>query len=271
VKGIPVVLRANKDETMKMKVPNKYAITSFLLLAASAVFISIALINNLGEFVTASLVISGMICVVIGIFSLTFSKGEPYDPRLLGLLPAQGSINLCTIMQSYGISGNANFLPPQVTGESRVMQFNPVLIYSGSEGYPKGSFRTTGPRGIVTLPSCNLLIKDLKRRNELVIPDTEEALTQLLRETIEDVFKFTPRVSVIWHGNLVTINFQDYSTNSCELLAQTSSLCCSMNPCPMCSLCGVLIAQGLDKIVTLDTCTVSLSSTDVTAVFSILP
>jgi len=73
---------------MKLKVPNKYAIIAILLLATAAVFVAIALISNLGEFVTASFVISGMICAVIGIFSLTFSMGEPVDPRLLGLLPA---------------------------------------------------------------------------------------------------------------------------------------------------------------------------------------
>jgi len=257
---------------MKLKLPNKYAIIAILLLAAAAVFITIALTSNFGEFVTASFVISGMICVVIGIFSLTFSMGEPLDPRLLGLLPAQGCINLCTILQSHGISGNANFLPPYVTGETRVMQFNPVSPYKGSGEHPKGSFRKTGPAGIVTLPSCHLLIKDLKNQNALVIPDKEEKLTELIRETIEDVFKFAPRVSARWDGGLVTITFHGYpSINSCEVLAQASSLCCTMNPCPMCSLCGVLIAEGVDKVVTLDKCTVSLSSPDVTAVFSILP
>jgi hypothetical protein len=272
VKGIAVSSREGRVRLMKLKVPNKYAIIAIFLLAAAAVFIAIALISNLGEFITASFVISSMICTVIGIFSLTFSMGEPVDPQLLGLLPAQGCINLCTIVQSLGISGNAKFLPPRVTGETRVMQFNPVSNDKGSGEYSKGSFRKTGPAGIVTSPSCYLLIKDLKKRNALVIPDKEEKLTQLIRGTIEDVFKFAPRVSARWDGSLVTITFQGYpSINSCEVLAQASSLCCTMNPCPMCSLCGVLIAEGIDKVVTLDKCTVSLSSLDVTAVFSILP
>jgi hypothetical protein len=257
---------------MKLKMPNKYGLMAILLIATAAVFIILALISHLGEFVTASFVISAMICAVIGIFSLTFSMGEPVDPRLLGLLPAQGCINQCTLLNSHGISGNANFLPPRITGETRVMQFNPVLPYKGSGEHPKGSFRKTGPAGIVTLPSCHLLIKDLQNRNALVIPDNEEKLTQLIRETIEDVFKFTPRVSARWDGSTVTITFHEYpSINSCEVLAQASSLCCTMNPCPMCSLCGVLIAEGIDKVVTLDKCSVSLVSPDVTAVFSILP
>jgi len=123
---------------MKLKVPNKYGLMAILLIITAVVFVILGLISNLGEFATASFVISGMICAVIGIFSLTFSMGEPVDPRLLGLLPAQGCINFCTILNSHGISGNANFLPPQITGETRVMQFNPVLPYKGSGEHPMG-------------------------------------------------------------------------------------------------------------------------------------
>ena len=257
---------------MKPIFSNKYIVITILLLIIAAIFVTIALISNLSEFVSASFVISGMICAIIGIFSLTFSMGEPVDLRLLGLLPAMGSINFCHFAQYLGISGNACFLPQRITGETRVMQFNPVSSYRANDVYPKGSFRKTGPAGIVTLPSCHLLIKDLKMRNSLVIPDKEEKLTQLISETIEDVFKFVPRVSAVWHANSVIITFHGYpSVYSCEVLAQTSSSCCSMNPCPMCSLCGVFIAEGIGKVLTLDKCTVSFPSQDLVAVFSILP
>ena len=48
-------------------------------------------------------------------------------------------------------------------------------------------------QGLSSLPPCDLLIQDLRKRNALIIPDNEENLTQLLRETIEDVFKFTSK------------------------------------------------------------------------------
>jgi hypothetical protein len=152
------------------------------------------------------------------------------------------------------------------------MQFNPTTSYTESEGSAQGSFRETGPPGLVIIPLCDPLIQELKKRNALVIPDKEAEITVLLRETIEDVFKLAPRVSAIWQSNSVTITFHDYPyINGCKIIAQESPDCCTMNPCPMCSLCGVLIAEGRDKVVTLDKCTVSLSSPDVTAVFSILP
>jgi hypothetical protein len=257
---------------MKPIILNKYSTAAILLFAAAAVFIDIALISNPQDITTAAFVISGMVCAMTAIFTLTFSAGEPVDPRLLGILPAQGSINLCRITHHLGMHGHAHFLPPRITGEAKVMQFNPVSKYDGKQGSEQGSFREKGPAGLVITPSCDLFIQDLRKRNALVIPENEENLTQLLRETIEDVFKFAPRVSARWNGNTVSITFYDYPyIDGCDVIAQVSPDCCSMSPCPMCCLCGALIAEGRDKVVTLNQCSITSSSRDVTAVFSILP
>ena len=149
---------------MKVLHLNKYSIAAVLFLIAAAVLVAISLITNLGEFVTAAFVISGMVCGMMGIFMLTFFSGEPIDPRLVGLLPVQGCINLCRIGHDLGITGNAYFLPPRVTGEARVMQFNPSSIYKGSDVSSKGSFPETEPEGLVTIPSCDPLIQDLRKR-----------------------------------------------------------------------------------------------------------
>jgi hypothetical protein len=256
---------------MKPIILNKYSTAAILLFAVAAVFIDIALISNPGDITTAAFVISGMVCAMTGIFTLTFSAGEPVDPHLLGILPAQGSINLCRIIHHLGMDGHAYFLPPRVTGETKVMQFNPTSTYDGKQGSEKGSFREKGPAGIVSTPSCDLLIQDIRKRNNLVIPDNEENLTQLLRETIEDFYKFAPKLSARWNGNTLTITFHDYpSIDGCKVIAQGFPDCCSMSPCPMCSLCGALIAEGKDTIVTLNECSMTSSSRDVTASFTLL-
>ena len=103
---------------MKLLHLNKYSTAAILLFGVAAVFIDIALITNTGDITTAAFVISGMVCAMTGIFTLTFSAGEPVDPRLLGILPAQGSINLCCTIRIISVyPGNAYFLPPRVTGE----------------------------------------------------------------------------------------------------------------------------------------------------------
>ncbi len=174
---------------MKLVRLDKYSIAALLFMALAAVLIAAALVSGLGEFVTASFVISGMVSAMTGIFLLTFSGGEPFDAKVVGLLPAQASLNLCHIASDLGIPGNAFLLPRSVTGKTRVMQFNPASGYTGSPVSVEGSFPKTGPQGLITLPSCYPLILDLKKRNALVIPDNDENIIQLLRETIEDVLK----------------------------------------------------------------------------------
>jgi len=251
---------------------NKYSTAALLLFAIAAVFIDLALISNPADITTAAFVICGMACAMTGIFTLTFSSGEPVDPRLMGILPAQGSINLCRLTHNLGKHGHAYFLPPRITGETRVMQFNPVSTYDGKQGNEPGSFRQKGPAGLVISPSCDLLVQDLKKMYTHPIPDNREHISLLLRETIEDFFKFAPRVTARWSGSSVTVTFHDYpSIEGCALIAQVTPDCCAMNPCPVCSLCGALIAEGLEKVVELKECSVSPSGKEVTAVFSILP
>jgi hypothetical protein len=251
---------------------NKYSATGILLLALAAVFSSIAFIADLPDITKAAFVISSMVCGMTGIFALTFSSGEPVDPWLVGILPAQGSLSLSMITKHLGMKGNAYFLPPRVTGEIRVMQFNPTSSYNGIQGSAPGSFRKEGPPGIVTAPSCSLLIEELKKKHAQVIPDKEEELSVLLGETIEDLFKFAPRVSVRWGENRVTITFHNYPySDGCKVLEKKSRDCCVMSPCPACSLCGALIAEGKERVVMLERCSVSPTSQDVSAVFSLLP
>ncbi len=158
---------------MKVKLLNQSSIAAMLLMAAAAALVAIALVTSLGEFVTAAFVISGMVCAITGIFLLTFSGGEPVDPHFIGVLPAQGCLNLCRISSDLGINGNACFLPPRITGE-----YPGHAVQSGHDLYRRhgigsGILSGAGQKGLVTVPSCDPLIQDLRKRNRLVMPDTE--------------------------------------------------------------------------------------------------
>jgi hypothetical protein len=258
---------------MKIKISDKYFTAAILLLATAAVLIAIAILTNSGDITTAALVFSGMVCAMTGIFTLMFSGNEPVDPRLLGIFAAPGCLNLCRIASGLDIRGHAYFLPPRLTNETRVMQFNPISTYKGNAVPAMGPFSKTDPDGLVTIPSCDLLIQDLRKRNaRLVIPSNEENISLLLREIIEDVFKIAPIVSAKWHDTTVAITFHDYPLiDVCKDIAQESPGCCTRFPCPICSLCGALIAEGRGNVVALDQCSMNSSSKDVTAIFSIMP
>lgn len=250
---------------------NKYSIAALLFMATAAVLIAIVLLTRLTEFITAAFVIAGMICAMTGIFILTFSAGEPIDPRIVGLLPVQGCMNLCHAATEDGITGNAHFLPSSVTGNGRVMQFNPSSQYNANEISTTESFSKRSITGRFTIPSCYPLIQEFRLKNSLMIPGREEDLSALLSETLSETLAFTRRVSAIWQDNMVTITLHQYRfISGCQYIAKESPGCCTLSPCPVCSLCGVLITEGTGKVTALDRCFVSPSDQDLTIVFSLL-
>ncbi len=257
---------------MKLHLPGNYFMAGLLLVATAAMLIVTAFVTNRGDITSAAVVIAGMVCAVTGIFILTFSGGEPFDPRLVGILPVQDLITICRIASDLGITGSASFLPPRLTGDTRVMLFNPVSSYLGNHVPSGDSFPQSGPPGLITVPSCDPLLRDLKKRNTLPKTDNKEELSRLLRETISGIFEFAPDISSQWQEKTLTITFLRYRfIDSCQLIARESPRCCSIHPCAACSLCGALIAENMDTAVTLDQCTPDLSSGTVTAVFSLLP
>lgn len=251
---------------------DEYTSTAVLLMLAAAAFIIIALVKNRGDSTTAAFVIAGMVLAMTGIFILTFFGAETVDPRLVRSLSLAGSRNVSRIMLHFDIRGEAYFLPARITGETRVLQFNPISTQRNGVVLMEGSSGETNRDGLMLIPSCDPLIRELRKKGALVIPNEEEGLTFLLRETIEDFFRLAPRVSVNWQSNFVSIRFHGHpSIDCCKEIAQESGHYCTMNPCPLCSLCGTLIAEGLDRVVIFNKCLIYSSASDVTAIFSILP
>jgi hypothetical protein len=256
---------------MKLHMPGKYFMAGLLLVATAAVLIVIALVTNRGDMTTAAVVIAGMICVVTGIFILTFSGGEPIDPRLVGLLSVQDQISICKIASDLGITGNAHFLPPVVTGEERLMIFNPLSTWQGNPARSDDSFSLSGSAGLITVPSCDPLLRDIKKRTTLPAAASEEEITRLLKETISGTFELASGVTITWQNDTVTVTLHDYRfIDGCQIVAEESPRCCIMHPCATCSLCGALIAQGKATVVSLDQCSPDLSKQEITAVFSVL-
>ena len=100
---------------------------------------------------------------------------------------------------------------------------------------------------------------------------SKEEVIRLLRETISGIFEFAPAVSASWQKNTVTVTFQGYRfIDGCQVIARESPHCCTMHPCAACSLCGALIAEGMDMVVSLDQCSSDAPSQTITAIFSLL-
>ena len=255
-----------------MKMPGRYFATGLLLVAAAAVLVAVAVLTNRGDITSAAVVIAGMVCAVAGIFILTFAGGEPIDPRLVSSLFVQDQITVCRIAADLGINGNACFLPKRLTGEPRVMLFNPVSEYTGGNVRPEDSFPMSGPAGLVTVPPGDALSSYLFRSAGIPWTDGEDDVTRLLKETICASFEFATDLSAHWEGDTVTVTFHEYRfTEGCRASMKESPRCCSMRPCAACSLCGALIAESMDVAACLDRCTPGAAAQEIVAVFTLLP
>ena len=104
-----------------MKVPslNPYYRSAIALEIMAGVLITVAIITNRNDLISAVLVIAGLVCLLTGIIFTTLSGSDPLDLRYVSLLPVQGSINLVRICADMGIQGNACFIPNQGGGQTQ--------------------------------------------------------------------------------------------------------------------------------------------------------
>jgi hypothetical protein len=255
------------------KLLEQYSITVVLFIILASMFLAIPLYFNIGTFISAAFIMAGMTCAILGCFVFMFTGKEPIDPQLMALLPIQSYLNIDKIMLDSGITGNAFFLPTSITGESRVMQFNSQALKPGSKGSEKESFDTS--RWVAVVPSSYPLMQLLLTKNKMIIPDTPGELNILFNEIMCDIFEFASHVSAKWEAEKVTISLQNYQfVEGCifagvEIFSRDEFPDCFLRyPCPVCSLCGSLLAESTKKVIILDRCSAT-SSQDITMVFSI--
>ena len=165
---------------MKRLYLNKYSIAAVLFLVAAAALIAIALNIYFGEFIIAAFIISAMALAMAGIFVLSFSGGEPVDPRFVGSPSCTGMYKSLQDSVRSGYSWQGLFSSPP--------RYRRVPGYAVQPGLDstrevkclrRPHFPKTGPAGLVTIPSANPLVQELRKRNALVIPENEEHLSQL--------------------------------------------------------------------------------------------
>ena len=257
---------------MKFPSLNPHYRASLVLIIMAGVLVSTAILTNRGDFTSAALVVSGLVCLLTGVFFATLSGSDPLDLRYLSLLPVQGSINLVRVCADLGIQGNACFIPNGRDGRTRTMQFLPVADYHGAP-LPMDSFVTgTDAAGLLMEPSCTPLLHLLREREHLVIPSDMTALHGLIRELGVEVLEVAGRVQSTHEGEIITVTMEEYRLiNGCRAMTDESPKCCTANPCPVCSLFATVFAEGTGKVIQVERCAPDPKHPRVSAVFSVLP
>jgi hypothetical protein len=225
------------------------------------------------DFITATLVLMGFACFIAGIFLLTLKKEAGIDPKIAALTAIPYTQNMSRIFADLGIDGNAHFIhvDPNSGFPAPIMQFNPVadkipqklpedaLFYTGEEG---------GGPGILTIPSGWPLLEMLERDHSLHIPtDDEEGLFEVIKETIMEL-KIASSISCSRSGDDIIIELQDFQhIEGCMEMAEKSQKCCTMAPCPVCSLIGVILTKELGVNTTIQQIIIEIKQKDLEVSF----
>lgn len=250
--------------------PNYRAALALIIMAG--VLISTAILTNRGDFTSAALVITALVCLLTGIIFATLSGSDPLDLRYMSLLPVQGSINIVKICADLGIQGNACFIPNVTENKTHCVQFLPVAEYHGvplsTESFVTGS----DAAGLVIEPSCAPMLRLLHEREHFTIPFEMTALHNLIKELGVEVLDVAERVDSTHQNEIITVTMEEFRLiNGCRAMIRESPKCCIANPCPVCSLFATVFAEGTGKVIQMERCAPDPRLPNVTAVFSVLP
>jgi hypothetical protein len=221
-----------------------------MLFAIAAASAGTSMVVPGGSLSAAALLIGGAGCLIGGIFSFALAKSKPLDDAAAGLLFAQPTVSICQCAADLGVRGDACFVP----GERGVWQFVPVSAGAQPGKPPKDTFAIGDEqRGIWLTPASAPLMRALTRDHSLVIPGEEEEIFGVIREVSMDVLEIADRASADRSGEGVCVTLAGFRLmEGCRRVRAASPKCCTMNPCPVCSLIACMLAAGLGRPVAID-------------------
>jgi hypothetical protein len=237
-----------------------YELAAVVLFFGALSFISFGIVTSRGDLISATLILSGVACFVAGLYMITFSRGEPFDPRIAALLPVQGSIDICSLCADLGVGGNGHVIAPE---RGAPVHFIPVAEFQYPEISEGRIFLVDGKggHGIMLAPSGLPLLTLLETDHALAVPREEPGLLTLLEEVGQDVLSLAGAVQVMRKGDSVLVELQQYRLmEGCRIMRNVSPKCCMMYPCPVCSLFACLLSRGTGKAVTLERTTLEGST-----------
>lgn len=251
---------------------NPYYRAALVLCVTAVILVIVAVQTGRNDLVSAVLVLAALTCLLTGIFLSLLSTGDPVDSRYTSLLAVPGSISISRVAADLGIAGNACIVPKDRNGMKSTMQFIPVSEYDGSPLPPDTYVATATATGLLTVPSGYHLLRRLENDDNLAVPGDIAAIGDLIKEVAVDVMEVADRVTVSEDDGIVTVTLAEYRfLPGCHAMAAESPKCCTTSPCPVCSLCACILAEGTGKVVRLERCTTGPGAGSVTAVFSLLP
>jgi len=219
---------------------------ALLLFMAAAASLGLVAFTDRADMTTATLILCGFACFIAGLFLLTFHRGAAVSPEIAGLLDPGTRIALSRVAADLGIDGDAAILP---RGDGDPMLF----LSSGLSGIPEGDIHTSlciqeGSVGLSVPPSALPLRNHLREEYGLGTPEGVASALSAYTEAIITCLELADQVQATVEGDDAVIEITGFTLfEGCRVAHGESPKCCTMVPCAICGLAGLLLAEATGK------------------------
>jgi hypothetical protein len=247
---------------MRTRGTRAFHAAALLLMASAVALLAYALFTEHEEFIHTVMLLYGISAMTGGIFILSFSKWDPIDPRVAGLLPAQGTANLNALYRAMGATGNARFVPS--SDGSTVSQRMPI---SGSHAPFRG---TDGGSEISAVPLGYPLLAQLQGEYPFLVTSDERGLLWAVKKVNEEILEVAENTQVKKDGDTVRVRLNGYRLmDGCTAIRGKSIDSCTLCPCPVCSLTACMLAKGFGRPVNIEQAVADERRRSITLTFSL--
>jgi len=259
---------------MVKRVFSDYEQASAILIGLATILLGTVFFTNRGDLTSAILALSAIGSFIAAIFILTFSKGDALDPQIASLLSVQGTVTIATLCADLGIQGKGCVIPGVArSGSSQLIHHIPVANYRPFTHISDTAFLMgEGACGVTMVPAGEPLRSLLEHEYGLTIPTSEQDLFSAIKDICSDVLEIADDVTVTKASETVVVDLYNYHLiDGCRTVRAVSPKCCTVYPCPVCSLMACILAQGLGRPVVFENVVVNQKKGNLQLIYAFLP
>jgi len=222
---------------------------SLLLFIAAAIALVLSYVTNSGEMVSSVLLLGGFSSFMIGMIVLIFHRGDLILPDVAGMLASGGQIAFGKMITGLGDNEGARI----IFGESPI-QFIPI----NSDAIPATPLHASfmdwnGTRGFAFTPFSLPLWHLLCTKYNLIRAKSSDAALASYAESVMYALELADQVDGRIEDDLCIIEIQRYKLyEGCALVRNVCPDCCTVTPCGVCGLAGIILADGTTTVWSFD-------------------
>ncbi len=224
---------------------------SLALFLAAAAALGLAFMTDRADLTTAILILCGFACFIAGLFLLTFHQAGMVAPDVASRLDPDVRIGLGRVAAELGLDGDAAILPGREPVQFVTSGLSYIPDHSAElSGIGTGEMQTSlvvrdGIIGLALPPFSLSLWRHLREKYGLVTPDGVDAALSACREAVAGSLELADRLETVSEGDDVIIEIAGFRLyDGCRIVHDESPKICTMFPCAVCGLFGVILADA---------------------------